>query len=81
MMDYMSEFPCPPKKVIVFNTVQQIFEDFEKFGITKEEMYVIAESEYEQFGKFGSQAAWLTITGPLFIKSVKNRITTKYNLK
>ena len=80
MMDYMSEFPSPPKDVIVFNTVQQLFADFEKFGITKEDMYVIAETEYEKFEKFGSQAAWLTITGPSFIKNVKYKIITKYNL-
>lgn len=80
MMDYLSEQPAPCKHEAVQYVTNHIKEEFQEYGISEDELRVVAEDEINKFGSLGSLAAWYAVTSTLLMKNMRISLRKKYKL-
>ena len=80
MMDALSGQPAPNKEEAMMYILKYIQEEFHDYGISEDELRIIAMDEIEKFGSLGSLAAWYAVTSTLLIKNTRISIRNKYKL-
>jgi hypothetical protein len=78
MMDALSDQPAPNKEEAQMYVLKHIQEEFHDYGISEDELRIIAMDEIEKFGSLGSLAAWYAITSTLLIKNTRISVRNKY---
>lgn len=80
MMDALSDQPAPNKEEAMMYILKHIREEFHDYGISEDELRIIAMEEIEKFGSLGSLAAWYAITSTLLIKNMRISVRNKYQV-
>jgi hypothetical protein len=78
MMEYMSSFPPPNKKNASEYIANVLYPEYEPYGINKDDIYIIATSEYDKFGSLGSQTAWLMETSHRLTENVRITLNKRF---
>ena len=78
MLDAMSSFPAPPKSSAVDYIVDALQKEPEFERLDSDDIRFVANIEYDAFGQFGSQAAWLSTTSHMLMKNVRDTLRKKF---
>lgn len=80
MVDALSDQPAPTKEEAMMYILKHIREEFHDYGISEDELRIIAMDEIDKFGTLGSLAAWYAITSTLLIKNMRISVRNKYSI-
>lgn len=81
MMDSLSSQPPPNTKEATQYIVDKLQTEYDKFGVSEDDLRVVVHDELKKFECLGSLAAWYSITASLVMKNVRISMEQKFNLK
>ena len=60
MLDFLNQYPAPSRKAAIQYVKNALYTDIRNSNMTDEMVTLIISKEIDDFGSFGSHAAWLT---------------------